>query len=133
MLKEKKPHIILKFFNKNGGESEFTKIITEENEANYAAQLKGLPEDEKGLLMYHKDKDNWFLITKRRVRSARDGEGYELLLEDMKTVRFCMESPEAYLRKFILTDKDDNDHTVYFDERKAFDSMTQVLFFLATP
>lgn len=131
MVKEKKPNVILRIFNKNGGESEYTKIITEENETNYSAQLKGLPDDEKGLIIFKKDDDNWVLITKRRIRSASKGEGYELLLEDMKEARFCMESPESYLHKFILTDNNDNKHTLYFDKGAAFESMTQVIFFLA--
>lgn len=130
-MKEKKPHIILKFFNRSGGESEFTKIITEENEANYSAHLKGLPEDEKGLIIYKKDDDNWVLITKRRIRSASKGEGHELLLEDMATANVCMESLEAYKHKFILTDKDGNNRTLYFDDSAAFQSMTYVIFFLA--
>ncbi|OMP75508.1 hypothetical protein [[Flexibacter] sp. ATCC 35208] len=112
MIKVKKPNVILKIFNKNGGESEFTKIITAENEANYSAQLKGLPEDEKGLIIFKKDDDNWVLITKRRIRSASKGEGYELFLEDLEEARHCLESLEAYRHKFILTDKDDNNHTL---------------------
>lgn len=131
MIKEKKPNVILKIFNKNGGESEFTKIITEENEANYSAQLKGLPEDEKGLIIFKKDDDNWVLVTKRRIRSASKGEGYEILLEDLEKVEHCLESLEAYRHKFILTDKDNNTHTLYFEEINAFMSMTQVIFFLA--
>lgn len=42
-----------------GSEGKLTKIITEENEANYAAQLKGLPQDEIGLIIYKKDECNW--------------------------------------------------------------------------
>ena len=72
-MKEKKPNVILKIFNKNGGESEFTKIITEENEPNYLAQLKGLPEDEKGLIIFKEDDDNWILNYKKthKVRLKR--------------------------------------------------------------
>lgn len=131
MMKEKKPHIILKFFNSSGGESEFTKIISEENEENYSSHLKGLPEDEKGLIIYKKDDYNWVLITKRRIRFASKGEGHELFLEDMKRASFCMESLEAYKHKFILTDKDGKNHTLYFDDSAAFQSMTYVIFFLS--
>ncbi|WP_089785906.1 hypothetical protein [Chitinophaga sp. YR573] len=55
----KKSHVILKVFNNMGSEGKLTKIITEENEANYAAQLKGLPQDEIGLIIYKKDECNW--------------------------------------------------------------------------
>lgn len=132
-MKEKKPNVILKIFNKNGGESEFTKIITEENEPNYLAQLKGLPEDEKGLIIFKEDDDNWILITKRRIRSASKGEGYEIFLEDLDEAEHCRESLEAYRHKFILTDKNGNKHTLYIDEINALMSITQVIFFLARP
>ncbi|OMP75496.1 hypothetical protein [[Flexibacter] sp. ATCC 35208] len=130
-MKEKKPNVILKIFNKNGGESEFVKIITEDNEDNYSAQLKGLSEDEKGLIIFKEDDDNWVLITKKRIRSASKGVGYEIFLEDLEEVEHCRESLEAYRHKFILTDKDNNKHTLYFDEINAFMTMTQVIFFLA--
>lgn len=130
-MKEKKPNVILKIFNKNGGENEFVKKITEDNEDNYSAHLKGLPADEKGLIIFKEDDDNWVLITKRRIRAASKGEGYEIFLQDLEKVEHCLKGLEAYRHKFILTDKDGNKQTLYFDEINAFKTMTQVIFFLA--
>ncbi|SFW83033.1 hypothetical protein [Chitinophaga sancti] len=129
MRKEKKPHVILKIFNRNGGEGEFTKIITEENQSSYTAQLKGLPEEEKGLIIYKKDENNWFLITKSRVRFASEGIGYELFLEDVDSVGYCRESFEAYSTKFRLSDKNGHDYIVHFDKKDDFITMTQTIYF----
>ncbi|OMP75443.1 hypothetical protein [[Flexibacter] sp. ATCC 35208] len=128
---EQKPHLILKKFNNSGGEGELTKIITEENESNYALQLKGLPEDEKGLVIYKKDEDNWVLITKRRIRFARNGEGHEIMVADFDDGHFCWDSPEARRSQFILTDMENNKYLLDLEKGNAFSSMTSVMFFMA--
>lgn len=129
--KEQRPHLILKVFNNNGGEGELTRIITEENETSYAGQLKGLPEDERGLIIYKKNEDNWVLITKRRIRAVQNGEGYELMVEDLDDGHFCWDSPGARRTQFILTDVNNNNYLLHLEKGNAFSSLTSVLFFMA--
>lgn len=61
------PSILFSIFKRQGGEGNLTKIINEENRADYFDQLLYLEQDESAIICYRKDEMNWLLLTTRRI------------------------------------------------------------------
>lgn len=71
--------VVLASFKRNGGEGEFTKIITLENSNNFKEQLSLIEKDERPLICYRKDASHWLLLTEKRVLQ-QDGDSRIVLL-----------------------------------------------------
>lgn len=91
--------VILASFRRNGGETEFTKIITPENSNDFKEPLALMEADERPLVCYKKDELHWLLLTDRRVLQ-QDGDILTiLLLSEMKDIQLSIEVKRALIRK----------------------------------
>lgn len=78
-----KSAVLLSIFKRKGDEEDFTKIITNENNANYLNQLELLDKDEKAWLCFKKDDLNWLLLTNKRILEECEGLRISIPFSDL--------------------------------------------------
>jgi hypothetical protein len=134
MRKLKSPGVIKAIFVRNGDEGEHTKLITEENEGNYAEQLSELADDEKGLIICRKSNTDWTLLTTQRLISVKNDSRFAIARADIREVRLAMKEEHENLGKsplftrLALTTSDGNRHVVPLEPGRAFSAFAQVLY-----
>lgn len=71
-MKKVSASVLASIFKRKGGEGPRTKLLTDENRHLYEATLRHLSEDEKGIIVYWDNEQNWILLSDQRllVRSA---------------------------------------------------------------
>ncbi|SFE91654.1 hypothetical protein SAMN05518672_11242 [Chitinophaga sp. CF118] len=123
-------------FKRVGGEGEFTKIITEQNEADYAEQLSNLEENEKGLIIYRRNNNDWFLLTSKRVISVQNDNRFAIAHADIIDVDVAFKEEHENLgssrlfTRIALTDKEGKRHVIQLEHGLAFSGIIQVLYFI---
>ncbi|SFE91627.1 hypothetical protein SAMN05518672_11241 [Chitinophaga sp. CF118] len=132
MAKGKSPGVIVSLFKRVGGEGEFTKIITEQNEADYAEQLSDLEENEKGLIIYRRNNNDWFLLTNKRLISVKDDNRLVMAHEDVIEVEVERDNigKAPSLTRVAVTDKEGKQHGIQLERGQSFSGIIQVLYFI---
>ncbi|SFE91578.1 hypothetical protein SAMN05518672_11239 [Chitinophaga sp. CF118] len=138
MAKERSAAAIITHFQRKGGEGEFTKIITERNEPEYAEQLAGLEDGEKGLIIYKKDNTQWVLLTSKRIISVKNESRSDVYYQDLAHVEVAMDEEYENLKqegfrsftRLKLTDINRNTYVFQVEAGSPFNGISQVMHFI---
>ena len=136
MKKQIGPSVLQSRLRRNGGETELTRIISEENIQDYAVQLEGLEPDEKGVIVYRKDDNNWVLLSQTRIIAVKDGTRLELFYEDILSATYAMqeeaqEAPGSFkgMSKVALIGKNGTRYVVQLEPGRGFSGVYAALAF----
>lgn len=123
-------------FKRNGGETDLTRIVSEENTSEYTVQLEGLEFNEKGVIVYRKDDNNWVLLTQKRLIAVKDGTRLELLYEDIANATYAMqeeaqEGPGSFkgMSKVALNGKNGMRYVAQLEPGRGFSGVFAALTF----
>lgn len=136
MAKEKSPGVIISLFKRKGAEGEFTRIITEQNAADYVQQLSGLDAYEKGLIIYRKNDRDWVLLTNKRIMAVKDDDHFAIAHGDLIKVDLARKEELEHLgasklfTRLALTNRDGTRYVVQLEPGRAFNGFSQVLYFI---
>ncbi|SFE91604.1 hypothetical protein SAMN05518672_11240 [Chitinophaga sp. CF118] len=136
MAKETSAGILVARFKRKGAEGEFTKIITEQNEADYVEQLSDLEENEKGLIIYKRSNNDWVLLTSKRVISFQNDNRFAIAHADIIDVNVAFKEEHENLgssslfTRLALTDKEGKRHVIQLEPGRAFNGFSQALYFI---
>lgn len=132
-----KSSIITAIFKRKGGESEFTKIINEENKSRYIDVFQYLNADENPLIVFFKTDFRWILLTNKRILNRQENINFEIYYEDLQEINLAMldEFKKAIKDKTKFTmikikDKTNREYILNVEEGKPFQGFYQVLHFL---
>lgn len=127
--------IILSIFKRKGGEGVFTKIVTD-MDYQYHELGQYLTDNEKLLIVCHRDNLNWISLSNNRIIISSDGNISSILYTNIKYVKLALE--EEY--KNGVKDKNrfsllkigspDREYVLDFEEGKPLAGIYQVLHFL---
>jgi hypothetical protein len=131
--------IVASIFKRKGAEGKLTKILTNENSAFYQKALSFLNDDEKGLVIYFKDQDNWTLLTSFKILSCHAGNISQILFNDIASVKPALHEELRDgikdLKKFtrLNVEKKNGVKTlIYLEQGKPYNGFYQALHFIST-
>lgn len=134
-----KSAVLLSIFKRKGGEGDFTKIITNENNANYLNQLELLDKDEKAWLCFKKDDLNWLLLTNKRILEECEGLRISIPFSDLIETSLAIQ--EEFKKKIMnkedftelsLRDQKGNKYIIKIEKGKPYQGVYQVLHHIAS-
>ncbi|WPQ63055.1 hypothetical protein SIO70_32325 [Chitinophaga sancti] len=127
--------ILISIFKRKGGEGLFTKVIDESNSSPYKHILSSLAEDEKGLLIYYKNDDEWVLLTNKKIVTSSN----EIIFHnDIANVSFALH--EEYKNRIMdkndftrleVRDKNNRTYILCIEKGKPYHGFYQVIHFMA--
>ena len=134
-----KSAVLLSIFKRKGGEGDFTKIITTENNANYINQLELLDKDEKAWLCFKKDDLNWLLLTNKRILEEHESVKISISFSDLIETSIAIQ--EEFSKKIInkedstqlsLRDRRGDRYVIKVEKGKPYEGVYQVLHHIAS-
>lgn len=134
-----KASVLLSVFKRQGGEGLLTKIITDENKADYLQQLMLLEINEKPLLCFKENELNWLLLTNERVLTAQAGVNTiipfsELIKIDpalQEEARNGVANWKSFTR-LVLLDQNGNRYIVSVEKGEPYKGIYQMLHYIAS-
>ncbi len=137
-MKQVNPTIILSLFKRKGGEGDYTKIVSENNLPKDVV-LSGFGRNEIGLIIYHKNDSDWFLLSNKRILSKHGGNMVNMEIQDLKEVTLAIqeEFKSSILDKndfsrLRIIEKNGGSHLVHLEKGLPYQGLYQVLHFLAS-
>ncbi|NLR77346.1 hypothetical protein [Chitinophaga eiseniae] len=134
-----KASILLSIFKRKGGEGLLTKIITDENKADYLQQLTLLEMNEKPLLCFKENELNWLLLTNERVLTAQ--AGVKIIIPFSELIRIDLALHEEarngvanlkYFTRLALLDQNGNRYLVSVEKGDPYKGIYQMLHYVAS-
>lgn len=139
MQAKEKSSILLSIFRRKGAEGLMTKIIDDNNKAQYKPLFDSLNGNEKPLIIYYESELNWFILTSSRIIMKMNGYTSNILNTDLIEVRPAIQ--EEFKDKIInknnftrlyLKDTNLKDYILKMEMGEPYEGLYQVLHFIAS-